>query len=189
MSVVMTATPSVNQSNPNTIDWKLCNVTTGQCGTGTKTSPYPAIDLAYNSGPQDVIFVINDSSKIGIQFSNDPLWLKVGAGKPPQGIQSNNQLGTLLQPTPGILIVPDVNTKAQVMSYRLNFVNANNPSQGVTSIDPDWHNGGTGTRMNTSSAVELGIGIATLAAVLFVAYQQSSLTRMVAGIRDRLGKS
>lgn len=183
MSIVMTATPSVNQSNPNTIDWKLCNVTTGKCGTGTTTDPWPAIDLPYKSGPNDVIFVINDPNKIGIQFSNDPLWLKPGAGKPPKGINSNSQLGTLQQPAPGVLIVPDANTKAQSMSYRLNFVNSNNPSQAVTSIDPDWHNGGTGFNVSTLQAVQLGIGLATLAAILFVAYQQSALKSLLTGAR------
>jgi len=145
MSVVMTATPS--GPDPQHINWKLCNLTTNVCGTGTQTEPYPAIYLSYNSGPQDVIFVINDPSNLGIKFANDPLWMVMNQGQHPTGpgIHSNGQLGTP-QKFSSVLIVPDHNSQAQWMSYRLNFVDKAN--QPVKAIDPDWHNGGTGSGLS-----------------------------------------
>jgi hypothetical protein len=181
MAEVMTATPSMG---PDGVTWRLCNVSTNACGSGTPQDPYPVVDLGAKTGPHDVIFVVNDPAKLGIKFATNGFWMEPGKGKHPTNptINSNNQITGTLQPSPSVLIVSDKNDNSTPMwlSYRLNFVdNANNT---VNPIDPDWHNGGGGSGISSTLAVAtLAIGVATLVVILFVAYQQSRLKRMLAG--------
>jgi len=186
MAEVMTATPSMGQNNK--ISWTLCNDNM-ECGTGTKQNPFPMVDVKQNTGAQKVYFIIDDTANLGIKFADDALWVVQGKGQHPgqPGIDSGNQFSSAdVKTNPGktILTVSDKNDNSGTLwlSYRLNFVNGAN--QEVTPIDPDWKNGGGGGTSGMSGAMTTAIllvGLATLAAVLFVAYQNSSLRRMIAG--------
>ncbi|MCL6730832.1 hypothetical protein [Sphingomonas hankyongi] len=185
MAEVMTATPTMGTDG---IEWKLCNVSKNACGSGKPQDPYPAIDLGPNTGPQDVIFVINDPAHLGIKFATNAFWMMPGKGKHPTNpsVDSNNQITGVLQPSPSVLIVSDKNNgNQQWFSYRLNFVdNANNT---VNPIDPDWKNGGGGgthAMSNPLATAGLLLSLASLLAILFVIYQNSSLRRMIAGGRS-----
>jgi hypothetical protein len=168
MAEVMTATPAANQSGGYT--WTLCNVSTKECGIGTPTSPYPTIELGAKTGSRDVVFVINDQNKTGIQFANDPFWVMPGKGQHPTGPvnNSNGQLGNPLKPSASILIVSDKNDNQNTMwlSYRLNLVN--NANQAVTPIDPDWKNGGGGSGITVYYDLAFFASAATAIAVLLL---------------------
>ena len=189
MAEVMTATPTMGPGN--TIQWTLCDDNM-LCGTGTKQDPFPIVDVKPNSGAQKVRFIIDDSGAPGIMFADDSLWVVQGKGQHPNqsGIDSGNQFSSADVTTnkaKTILTIADKNdnTGTLWLSYRLNFVDA--AGKAVTPIDPDWKNGGGGGGMGSSNALAIAtliIGLATLATILFVAYQNSSLRRTIAGGRS-----
>jgi hypothetical protein len=118
--------------------------------------------------------------------ATDPIW--VGTSKP-NTHSTNSQISDKWVSTDGkTLIILDKNSVPGRLHYRLNINGPNGP------LDPIVENGGgttppspTSIFTGTSSALLL-ISVATLATVLFVAFQQSSIKQMVTGIRSWISK-
>ena len=162
---VIEVTPA---QKPNGIEWTLCYKNTNICGG---PGNYPAVDLGQNTGPQVIIFNINDPAKLGIKFDpTDPIWIQ--ANNKPTGpvVGPPSQVVDVTPANNTTLVFMDKNKgPAMTLKYQLNFVGADN--QKVTAIDPDIRNGGgTGGRKLFGAAeasalligAAVGITVATL---------------------------
>lgn len=160
-------TPVVDQGQNKL---KLCHGT--NCGTSNGT--YPTVDLGYDSGGHTFVVSINDPTH-QYTFTNDPIWVQRGYGSPPQKIMdSKGQIPNVIKANDQTIIFDDLNDERLTLGYRLNL---NGPS-GSLSIDPAIKNGGGTTSVYSALQVAtLAIGVASLVAILFVAYQQWALRR------------
>lgn len=152
---IITVSPTAG-SKPNDVQWTLCY--NGTCGG---PGQYPAVEVPPNSGPHVFVISIDDPNNTGIKFAGsgnhypmggeDALWVVRGKGQHPQGkgIDAKNQLTdiTLTNGTTLVLTNKNDNGYPFWMSYRLNFVGKD--GKAVTSLDPDWKNGG-GTTPGTT---------------------------------------
>jgi len=173
--VFLQVTPVVNGSK---IDLRMCSGTV--CGTTPGT--YPAVTLDANSGAHVFIVSITDPTQ-GVTFADDAVWVHKGKGSPSaQGLNNNGQIASFTKANNSTIFFTDNNDNATPMTlgYSLHFKGPNNTD---LVIDPDIKNGG-GTSLYSNYMVmgAVVLGVATLATILFVAFQQNVLKRMIAGL-------
>lgn len=148
--------------------WELCT-DLGCGGNGA----YPAVELPHNSGPEDILFIINAPAGSGIRFPDDPkdaIYVQPNSKPTSKVYDGAGQLGQpKLSKSKMVLTLKDKN-KGTTMDfhYQLNFV-------GAPAIDPVIKNGG-GTNAPTlpvigsdpvvALIVGLGIGVALTALLL-----------------------
>jgi hypothetical protein len=140
---------------------------------------YPDIDLS-NNGQTKFIYTIVDVNNLGITFDPRPvpnsqpqvanaLWVSAGSGtQKTAGINSTQIAGTpVLQNGNKQLKFFDKNSNYDVLTYQLNFINSNNLSENVTSIDPEIrNNGGGGITQKLIQNFEFVIAAAVLLAIV-----------------------
>ena len=172
--------------NGSNIQLQMCHGTV--CGTSPGT--YPDVTLSEGTGSHVfVVSIVNPT--LGVTFDDDALWVKQNHGSPPHKMMdSAGQIPAFTKANDTTIFFSDANnndpTNGELtLAYALRF---KGPT-GALTIDPDIKNGGGTTRSNNFAVVELVIGLAALGAILFVAIQQSSLKRMLAGIRSGSVKS
>lgn len=173
--VFLQVTPVVNGSK---IDLRMCNGTL--CGTTPGT--YPTVSLDANSGAHVFIVSITDPTQ-GVTFADDAVWVRKGHGSPSgSGLGNNGQIASFTKANNSTIFFTDNNDNATPMTlgYSLHFKGPNNTD---LAIDPDIKNGGgTSVYSNTLVIASVVLGAATLAAILFVAIQQSALKRMISAL-------
>lgn len=175
--VFLQVTPIVNGSN---IQLQLCH--DKDCGNSPGT--YPSVSLDANSGGHVFIVSITDPSQ-GVKFASDAVWVHAAHGSPAkQGLNNNGQIGSFTKANDTTIFFTDANNNdpknPMTLGYSLHF---KAPNGNDLVLDPDIKNGG-GTSLY-SSAFAMGslvLGVATLAAILYVAFQQSIVKRMIAGL-------
>lgn len=161
------------------ITWTLCYKNAATCGG---PGSYPAVDLGANTGPQIIIFNINDPANLGIKFDpTHPIWIQ--ANNKPTGpvVGPPSQVVDVTPANNTTLVFMDKNKgPAMTLKYQLNFVGADN--QKVTSIDPDIRNGGgTGkTFFGAAQATALLIGAAVGIAVAALWFRRAAAKRNAA---------
>jgi hypothetical protein len=162
--------------NGGPVQWTM--VHDGSVGNGGN---YPPIKLPDGGPKDDITFTIVDINGLGIKFdpaiidaSSKPkainaIWIVEGSGSQKKAgaypaefdkvsIQGNGQQ----------LVVSDKNSNGDVYTYQLNFVGSD-PTQKITSIDPEIRNGG-GTKAQLFS-LETAAVLLSAAVLLLVAVQ------------------
>jgi len=167
--VNFTATPTLSGS---AISWRLCHTDPNPDNCGNTKNPFPDVTLKANQGNYTFKFTINDPAKLGIKFSNDPIWVQQGSQPTGPGVDA--QITQLTGQGTTELKFKDLNDKPNngnpdpvILKYQLNFVDGNN--QPVTSLDPDITNGGTNTKYYSDIWLPLGAAflVGIMATILF----------------------
>jgi hypothetical protein len=154
MSEQLNATPTIQ--NAKVVGWTLCHQIPGKpddCGNGSKTSPYPTIDLGGN--PNHItadLHVQIAKNDLNITFAPDvpsgagPLWIQQDVKPTAYVVGPGSQIekSHIVGAGKATLSFNDKNDGAAMnLMYRLNFVDAQGAP--VLSIDPEIKNGGTNT--------------------------------------------
>lgn len=159
------------------IQLQMCHGTV--CGNSPGT--YPDVTLDPGTGSHVIIVSIANPT-LGVTFDDDALWVKPNHGSPPHKmLDSAGQIPGFTKANDTTIFFTDANNNNQsngwlTLGYALRF---KGPT-GALTIDPDIKNGGgTSTSYSSFQTASLVIGIATLAAILFVAFQQFALKQLL----------
>lgn len=121
---------------------------------------YPAVKVAYNDTADFTFTIVNPGN---ITFSNDPIWIQKGTGKPTGGVDS--QITGISGQGTTVLKFHDTNQTKGTLTYVLNFNNA-------PQLDPIIENGGGGIGgggfFEEYAAVLLGAAVLAVLAIWLI---------------------
>ncbi len=160
MDADLTATPSFD-SNGSVTSWQLCSkaTTSGNCGNGKSSSPYPKID--FPKGTSDHTIKIDIANGNGITFAQtNPLWIQQDTKPTSPIVSPTSQIDPTKIQGAGTttLKFKDANSEAMLLKYQLNFTGGT----GLMAIDPDIQNGGKGVYDTYTIAIVAGVALAVI---------------------------
>jgi hypothetical protein len=152
--VNLTATPNLGKNNE--VEWTLAygKVHGKKCN-------FPPVPVAHGDTAKFTI-VIDNPPDMNIEFSSDPLWVAVGTDCPQTFSEVPDQITDIEKHKKRLTFIDRNRGKQQqTLTYRLNFVDADNNNAPVEPLDPEIRNsgGGPGLRDDLSSRALLGIAL------------------------------